>query len=416
MSFQQGLSGLNAATKSLEAIGNNVANANTAGFKQSQVQFADIYASTLVGSGAAQVGIGTQVAQVAQLFTQGNISASNNPLDMAINGGGFFRMSNNGAISYARNGQFTLSKEGFIESASGGRLTGYPADANGNVAIGAPAELKIDKADLAPAATTNYELKLTLDSRKAVLPAASFDPTDPTTFSDSTSVPVYDSLGNSHVLRTFYVKTATSAAGSTWTVFATNDDVPVGYVPPAVPVALGTMDFNNGGVLTGTTPSPLVAAMTVTTGAATPYNISIDQSGSQQFAQDFGVAKQLPDGYAAGMLTGFSVSKNGEIVGRYTNGQVNILGQVILSSFANPNGLQNIGDNQWVETAESGVPLTSTPGSSGLGSVQSSRIEDSNVDLTEELVNMITAQRYYQANAQTIKTQDQILQTLVNLR
>jgi flagellar hook protein FlgE len=156
--------------------------------------------------------------------------------------------------------------------------------------------------------------------------------------------------------------------------------------------------------------------MAVTSGAATPFNISIDHSGSQQFAQDFGVSKQLPDGYGAGTLTGFSVSTNGEIVGRYTNGRVNILGQVILSSFANPNGLQNIGDNQWVETSESGVPLTSTPGSSGLGALQSSRVEDSNVDLTAELVNMITAQRYYQANAQTIKTQDQILQTLVNLR
>ena len=416
MSFQQGLSGLNAATKSLEAIGNNVANANTVGFKQSQVQFSDVYANSLVGSGGTQIGIGTQVSRVAQQFSQGNVTASNNPLDMAINGGGFFRMSDNGAISYSRNGQFILSKEGYIESASGQRLTGYLADANGTVAIGAPGELRIDKADLAPAATTNYELKLTLDSRKAVLPAASFDPTDPTTFSDSTSVPVFDSLGNSHILRTFYVKTASGATGATWTVFATNDDVPIGYVPPAAPVPLGTMDFNNGGVLTGTTPSPLVAAMAVTSGAATPFNVSIDSTGTQQFAQDFGVAKQLPDGYAAGTLTGFSVSTNGEIVGRYTNGQVNILGQVILSSFANPNGLQNIGDNQWVETAESGVPLTSTPGSSGLGAVQSSRVEDSNVDLTAELVNMITAQRYYQANAQTIKTQDQILQTLVNLR
>ena len=416
MSFQQGLSGLNAATKSLEAIGNNVANASTVGFKQSQVQFSDIYASTLVGSGAAQIGIGTQVSRVAQLFSQGNVTASNNPLDMAINGGGFFRMSDNGAISYARNGQFILSKEGYIESGSGQRLTGYLADANGTVAIGAPAELRIDKADLAPAATTIYELKLTLDSRKADLSAASFDATDPTTFSDSTSVPVYDSLGNSHVLRTFYVKTASGSTGATWSVFATNDDVPIGYVPPAAPVALGTMSFNNSGTLTGTTPSPIVAAMAVTSGAATPFNISIDHSGSQQFAQDFGVAKQLPDGYGAGTLTGFSVSTNGEIVGRYTNGRVNILGQVILSSFANPNGLQNIGDNQWVETSESGVPLTSAPGSSGLGAVQSSRVEDSNVDLTAELVNMITAQRYYQANAQTIKTQDQILQTLVNLR
>ncbi len=413
MSFQQGLSGLNAATKSLEAIGNNVANSGTVGFKQSQVQFSDIYASTLTGSGASQIGIGTQVARVAQLFSQGNVTASNNPLDMAINGDGFFRMSTGGSISYARNGQFILSKEGFIENAAGGRLTGYMADINGVVATGAPTELVINKADLAPQATTTYDLALKLDSRKPDLVAANFDPNDPLTFSDATSAPVYDSLGNSHTLRTFYVKTA----GGQWSVFATNDGVPVETAPPTVPAGMiGTMAFNTGGALIGTTPSPLVATMAVTTGAATPFNISIDHTGTQQFAGDFGISKQLPNGYYAGTLTGFAVSSNGDIVGRYTNGQVKTLGQVILSSFANPNGLQNIGGNQWVETAESGVPRTSTPGSSGLGSVQSSRIEESNVDLTAELVNMITAQRVYQANAQTIKTQDQILQTLVNLR
>lgn len=416
MSFQQGLSGLNAASKSLEAIGNNVANSGTVGFKQSQVQFADIYASTLSGSGAAQIGIGVQVARVAQLFSQGNIAVSNNPLDMAINGDGFFRMSSGGTITYGRNGQFELTKEGYIQNASGARLTGYMADANGVVQNGAPVDLVINKADMGPAATTKYDVKLTLDSRKDVLDPLLFNPDDAATFSDSTSVPVYDSLGNSHILRTFYVKTA----GGEWSVFATNDGVPIGYNLPVTatnpPVPLGVMDFGTGGALVGTTPSPMVAAMAVTTGAVTPFNITLNVAGTQQFAQAFGVSKNLPDGYRPGTLTGFDVASDGSIMGRYSNGEVNVLGQVILSSFANPNGLQNIGDNQWVETAESGVPLTSTPGSSGLGVVQSARIEESNVDLTAELVNMITAQRVYQANAQTIKTQDQIMQTLVNLR
>lgn len=421
MSFQQGLSGLNAASKSLEAIGNNVANSGTVGFKQSQVQFADIYASSLTGTGVAEVGLGVQVARVSQLFSQGTVSASNNPLDMAINGGGFFRMSTNGAITYQRNGQFQLNKDGFIESASGAHLTGYVANAAGVVVNGNPTELKINSTDLAPAATSKYDLSLTLDSRKPDLTDAGFDPNDSTTFSDSTSSPVYDSLGNSHVLRTFYVKTA----GGQWSVYGTNDGVPivpssyVPAVPPAVDppyIPLGTMSFDSSGALTGTVPSPLVADMTVTTGAVSPFAIAINPAGTQQFAQDFSVLKQDPDGYASGQLTGFSVSNDGLIVGRYTNGRTSTLGQVILTTFANPNGLQNIGDNQWVETAASGVPLTSTPGTSGLGAVQSSRIEESNVDLTAELVNMITAQRVYQANAQTIKTQDQILQTLVNLR
>jgi flagellar hook protein FlgE len=412
MGFQQGLSGLNAATKSLEAIGNNVANSGTVGFKQSQVQFSDIYANTLTGSGSNDTGIGVQIARVAQLFSQGNVTSSANPLDMAISGNGFFRMSNNGAISYTRNGQFELDKQGFIVNAAGGRLTGYAVDAQGQILNGAPTDIQINGGDSLPQQTSVYDASLKLDSRKPDLTAAGFDPDDPTTFSDSTSVPVFDSLGNSHTLRTFYVKTGPGA----WSVFATNDGVPIGYTPPAAPVALGTMNFSTGGVLTGTTPNPLVAAMAVTTGAATPFNISIDYTGTQQNAGDFGVAKQFQDGFASGSLSGFNVSSDGTIVGSYTNGRSAVLGQVVLTNFANPNGLQNIGNNQWVETADSGVPLVSTPGTSGLGSVQSSRVEESNVDLTAELVNMITAQRVYQANAQTIKTEDQIMQTLVNLR
>jgi len=412
MSFQQGLSGLNAATKSLEAIGNNVANSSTVGFKQSQVQFSDIYANTLTGSGSNDTGIGVQIARVAQLFSQGNVATSANPLDMAISGNGFFRMSNNGAITYTRNGQFQLDKAGFIVNATGGKLTGYAVNAQGVVQNGAPTEIQINGGDSAPQATSIYDASLKLDSRKSDLTVAGFDPDDPATFSDSTSVPVFDSLGNSHTLRTFYVKTG---AGD-WSVFATNDGVPIGYTPPAVPVPLGTMSFSTGGILTGTTPNPIVASMAVTTGAATPFDISIDYTGTQQNAGDFGVAKQFQDGFASGSLSGFNVSTDGTIVGNYTNGRSAVLGQVVLTNFANPNGLQNIGGNQWVETADSGVPLTSTPGTSGLGSVQSARIEESNVDLTAELVNMITAQRVYQANAQTIKTEDQIMQTLVNLR
>lgn len=412
MSFQQGLSGLDAASKSLEAIGNNVANAATVGFKQSQVQFSDIYASTLLGSGASQIGIGTQVSRVAQLFSQGNVTASDNPLDMAINGNGFFRLNNNGAISYTRNGQFLPTKEGYIVSASGARLTGFLADANGVIQTGTPTDIVINKGDMAPRATDTYDLQVKLDSREDALDPADFDPTDPNTYTHATTAPVYDSLGNTHQLKTFYVKTGPNQ----WSVYATNDDVAVdtGSTPQGL---IGTMTFSgNGGALTGTTPDPMTIPLDVTTGATTPFNVTLNPTGTQQLAGEFALSKQLPNGYASGMLVDFSVGDGGMIVGRYTNGQVQALGQVILSNFANPNGLQNLGDNQWAETADSGVPMTSTPGSSGLGSVQSSRIEESNVDLTEELVNMITAQRNYQANAQTIKTQDQIMQTLVNLR
>ena len=409
MSFEQGLSGLNAASKNLEVIGNNVANAGTVGFKSAQAEFADVYASSLSGSGSSQVGIGTKVSQVAQQFTQGNITATNNPLDLAINGGGFFRLSHNGTVSYSRNGQFQLDKSGFIVNANGLRLTGYPVNASGVLSTGAPADLYVNTADIAPKVTAKVGAVLNLNSGSTV-PVLPFDTTDPTTFNNSTSVSVYDSLGNSHTLQTYYVKTAANS----WNVYATNDGVPIGYAPPATAVPVGTLSFNSSGVLTAG--SPIAISIPVTTGAGTPFTVAVDYTGSTQYGSAFSVNTLTQDGYASGKLNGFNTAADGSIVGRYTNGQSKTLGQVVLASFSNPNGLQPLGDNVWTDTAASGAALVGTPGSGPLGVLQSSATEDSNVDLTAELVNMITAQRNYQANAQTIKTQDQVLQTLVNLR
>ncbi|MEO6147771.1 MAG: flagellar hook-basal body complex protein, partial [Sulfuriferula sp.] len=237
MGFQQGLSGLNAASKSLEVIGNNVANANTVGFKESEAQFADVYANSLTGAGASQVGIGTKVAVVAQQFSQGNVTASNNPLDVAINGGGFFRMSSNGTISYARNGQFQLDKGGYIVNATGARLTGYGVSTAGVLATGAPTDLNINTADLIPKTTTKVNAVLNLDSGSTVPVTTPFNMADPTTYNSSTAVSVYDSLGNSHTLQTFYVKTS----ANNWDVYAANDGTPIGYVPPAAPVKVGSL-------------------------------------------------------------------------------------------------------------------------------------------------------------------------------
>ncbi|MGH8808028.1 MAG: flagellar hook protein FlgE [Noviherbaspirillum sp.] len=416
MAFQQGLSGLNAASKTMETIGNNVANASTVGFKKSQAQFADVYASSLIGSGSSPIGIGSKLARVSQQFSQANISGTNNPLDIAINGDGFFRMSNGGAISYTRNGQFQLNKGGFIEIASGGVLTGYPVGANGLISNGAPAPLQITNTALAPKSTANYKVNLNLDSGKPII-AAAFNHTDPATYNNQTSVGVYDSLGNSHTLSTFYknIGPAGAGLGNRWQVYATLDGVPVGYVPPAAAVPLTTITFSTGGVATPA-PPPVNASITLANGATSPQTISVDFAGTTQYALEFGVRDQTQDGYTAGNLVSFSLSPDGKIVGSYTNGQTNVLGQVALASFANPNGLTPQGDNAWAETSVSGPPLVSTAGNSGLGVVQSSAVEESNVDLTAELVAMITAQRIYQANAQTIKTEDQIMQTLVNLR
>jgi len=409
MSFQQGLSGLNAASKQLEVIGNNVSNANTVGFKQARAEFADVFANSLSGGGASQIGIGTKVSNVAQQFTQGNITATNNSLDIAINGGGFFRMSNNGSITYSRNGQFQMDKFGYIVDAENKRLTGYTASNTGVLSTGAPAEININTGDLQPSATAAVVGLVNLDSRNSSLPAAGFDPTDPTTYNNSTAVTVFDSLGNSHTLQSFFVKTAPGA----WNVYTAAD----GVSTTALPTPTATLTFTGTGLTPTVTPSNAApVSFAVTTGATTPVPLTLDYSGSTQFGSNFSVNSLSQDGYTSGRLAGFNTGSDGTIIGRYTNGQSKTLGQVVLANFINPNGLQSLGGNAWAESATSGASLVGTPNTGSLGVLQSSATEDSNVDLTAELVNMITAQRVYQANAQTIKTQDQVLQTLVNLR
>jgi flagellar hook protein FlgE len=412
MSFQQGLSGLNAASKSLDVIGNNVANANTVGFKQSEAEFADVFANSLNGSGGTQVGIGTTVRAISQQFAQGNITVTNNPLDIAINGKGFYRLSNNGAISYSRNGQFQLDKDGYIVNSDGMRLTGYTANAAGTLDTSAPADLRISSRDAMPKETSAIEAVLNLDSRETT-PAAAFDYRDPATYNSSTSLAAFDSLGNAHTLSLYFVR----AAGNNWSVYAASDGAGVpAVVPPAAPAVAGTLSFNADGSLNTTTSTmPSLAGIAVSTGA-NPMSYDVDFSGTTQFGSAFGVNSLGQDGYASGRLAGLSVGSDGTIQGRYTNGQTTTLGQVTIANFSNPQHLQPAGGNSWAETAESGAPLIGAPGSGTLGVLQSAAVEDSNVDLTAELVNMITAQRVYQANAQSIKTQDAVLQTLVNLR
>ncbi len=425
MSFQQGLSGLNAASKQLEVIGNNVSNANTVGFKQSRAEFADVFANSITGGGGSQIGIGTNLATVAQQFTQGNITSTNNSLDIAINGNGFFRMSSNGAVTYTRNGQFQLDKFGYIVDSASKRLTGYAADTNGNILSGAAVDLQINTADIQPVATTEIEGTINLDSRNNPLAATPiFDPTDPTTYNNSTAVTVYDSLGNSHTLQNFFRKTS----ANTWNVYTTVDGtaVPSATIPTARMTFTGTgvaptiQAFDATGATIAGTPSvtftPMNSAATPAPNGAAAVTTTIDYSKSTQFGSAFSINSLSQDGFTSGRLSGFNTSSDGTIVGRYSNGQSKNLGRVVLSSFTNPNGLQSLGGNAWSVSASSGPALTGAPGSGLLGVLQSSAVEDSNVDLTAELVNMITAQRVYQANAQTIKTQDQVLQTLVNLR
>ncbi len=413
MAFQHGLSGLNVATSNLDVIGNNIANANTVGFKQSQAQFSDIYANSLSGAIGSQIGIGAKVADVAQQFTQGNIASTENPLDMAISGNGFFRMSDNVAINYSRNGQFHIDSNGFIVNADNVNLTGFTTDVTGNIVAAAPTSLKIPQDDLTPQQTTSFSSGFNLDSRSVVpTPLPVFDATDPNTYTSTTSGTIFDSLGNSHVFSLYFQKTAANS----WDTFATVDG--------ATNVTLGgaasqALTFDTSGVLTAPA-APIAVSIDLATidptiGATSPLDFTLDLGESTQFGANFGVNSLAQDGYSSGRLVGFSVTGDGIFSGNYTNGESRTLGQVVLANFSNPQGLTTLGDNLWAESPDSGQPLVGPPQTGPLGTLQSSAVEDSNVDLTTELVNMITAQRTYQANAKTIETQDAILQTLVNL-
>ncbi|MDP1652684.1 MAG: flagellar hook protein FlgE [Rhodocyclaceae bacterium] len=405
MSFQQGLSGLNASSKALDSVSNNIANSGTIGFKSASTAFADVFAASL--GGGSQVGIGTTVAGINQQFTQGNITVTNNALDLAINGQGFYRLDNNGAISWTRNGQFNVDKDGYIVSSGGYRLTGYIANASNVIVPSSPAEIFINTSDLQPQPTGNsgagVEMGLNLDSREAVI-AAPFNVNDPTSYNSSTSATVFDSLGNPHLMSLFFKKTA----ANTWNLYTNLDG---GAASAATPVT-----FSATGALTAPPLGTIAQSHAVTTGATSPLAFNLNLTGSTQYGNIFGVNSIAQDGYTSGRLSGLSVASDGTVQGRYSNGQTRDLAQVVLGNFTNPNGLTSLGNNRWAETADSGQPLIGMPGSGSLGVIQSAAVEESNVDLTAELVNMITYQRAYQANAQSIKTQDQILQTLVNLR
>jgi flagellar hook protein FlgE len=410
MAFQQGLSGLNASSKALDVISNNVANASNVGFKLSGTQFADVYASALNGASAGvSIGIGTQVNKVAQVFNQGNITPTNNPLDVAINGAGFFRLDNNGSVAYSRNGQFQIDKNGYIINGQGYQLTGYPASSTGTILPASPSSIYIDTADLMPAQSANVAMGLNLDSRSTVPAnawvAAATSP-DPSTYNSSTSVTLYDSLGNSHIMTMYF---ATQGSGN-WDMYAQLDGGAT-FSPSGSPA----LTFDTSGQLTTTMPMT-VSGLAVTTGAVTPFSINLDLTGSTQYGSSFGVNRQTQDGFASGRLSGITIGDDGVIQGRYSNGQTRNLGQIVLANFANPQGLLSLGNNLWGESPTSGQPLVGAPSTGSLGQLTAGSVEESNVDLTAELVNMITAQRNYQANAQSIKTQDQVMQTLVNLR
>ena len=505
MSFNIGLSGLRAATKDLNDTGNNIANAGTAGFKQSRAEFSDVYAASVLGTGKNQQGSGVLLSNVSQLFNQGNINYTQNALDLAINGNGFFQVSNNGAISYSRAGYFGTDREGFIVDNFGYNLQGYATDANDQLQTGQISNLQIKTASQDPKPSSKVEQSFNLNSTSNVPANSPFSAADPSTYTSSTSTNIYDTQGNAHTFTQYFVKTgpndwqmntlidgahphagrANEAAIEAAKVGAadpedildaalaaldnpsdfrsrkeaqvtpllsatparSNSDVvaaitrvgansPISLnlsfdsagklkpinVPPA---ATGANDFwslgEDGTInLRQWTPATLNGGkppVPVANGALmSNTGINLDMRTATQFASAFAVNAVAQDGYTTGELAGIEIDDTGMIFARYTNGQSKVQGQLVLADFANVQGLTPVGKTQWVQSLASGEPVRN-PGRTGtLGAIQAGALEDSNVELSDQLVNLIVAQRNYQANAKTIETESAITQTILNLR
>jgi len=404
MSFRVAISGLKAAQSDLNVIANNISNTQTTGFKKSRTEFADVFAITDLGSGSNTPGSGVRLATISQQFSQGNISFTDNSLDMAISGRGFFVLDDNGSRLYTRAGTFGIDRSGFISNPDGKKLIAFSADSQGNI-TGAASPLQIDTSNITPQATSKMNLSLNLDASETVPATAVFDPTDPTSYTSSTSSTIYDSLGNSHLLGVYFVK---SAVPNTWNSYAVVDGAQVGGPDPLTFNSLGSLTIPANGAIT-------IPAFTASGGGA-PITMDLNYSKTSQYGAPFSVINIDQDGFATGRLSGLDIDQQGIIFARFTNGQSRVEGQIALADFPNPQGLQPLGATSWGDTYASGTPVVGAPGTSSLGLLQSGALEDSNVEVSEELVKMIIAQRAYQANAEVIRTDDAVTQAIINLR
>jgi len=414
MGFGIALSGIDAAQSDLNVTSNNIANSSTTGFKSSSSQFAELFAVSPQGVASTQSGNGVKLEQVQQNFSQGNITTTGNSLDLALSGSGMFAVSNNGALQYSRAGAFQTDKSGYVVNATGERLQVFLPTTTGSFNTTSLADLQLVTGDSAPNATTTAQMVYNLPANAAAPVTATFSPTDATSYNQSTSLTLYDSLGAAHTASLYMVKTATP---NVWDAYEYMDGNQVNTTPVQ-------LTYSSGGVLAsvvdaaGGTNKAAVSfgsySPAATTGA-NAMNVSYDLTKTTQYGDTFGVTSVTQDGYTTGKLSGISVDSTGIVQANYTNGRSTALGQVAIANFANQNGLQQIANTNWTQTYASGAPIYGAAGGSGFGLIQSGSLEESNVDVTAQLVNLITAQRAFQANAQAISTENQITQTIINI-
>lgn len=417
------LSGLNAANQQLSVISNNIANSNTTGFKSAVAKFADVYAQN--GAVGSQVGLGVKVAGVVQDFTEGSLTLTGKTLDLSISNNDFFVLGTPaGGQTYTRSGSFSTDSSGNIVDVAGNKLKGYAYSGTGaaQVLTSTLAPLTISTTAAAPSATTSATTKINLDSSATVPATAVFNPADPTSYNSRSDLTVYDSLGNSHTLTSFYVKTAVA---NTWNLHSYLDQGTAAQLGPSggdtVPANnFATMVFNSSGAITGVglpvaaTPTSRTLTFAIANGATAPLTIEHNFASSTQYASTTAVSSSTQDGYTSGKVTSISVSTSGVISANYSNGTTNNLGKVVTARFTNPQGLQILSDNQWVETSSSGTALIQSANSDS--AIRSGNLENSNVDLAKNLVDLISAQRYFQANTQAIQVANTTLDAIINIR
>ncbi len=440
MSFNTALSGLQAATVDLSVTSNNIANVSTTGFKHSRAEFADLFEISPFGNTPTSVGSGVQVSSVSQQFDQGNLKFTDATLDLAVSGQGFFVMNQDltgSDITYTRAGQFRIDNAGYLTNSAGEYVQAFPVDAAGNVtstSLNTTVPVQLPPTTGSPQATTEVEVGVNLSANATALNPTAFDPTASNTYSHSTSTTVYDSLGASHVMSYYFVHdlpgSPTNAANdpNQWVVFTyldgaavdINGGTPVNHLNGGAPVTTDAaiLNFNTDGSFDTVSPGLAQNTGIALTNGAAALTITHDFANNPmtQYSSPFSVSTLDPDGFATGRLTGLDISEDGMMRATYSNGISNPLGQIAMADFPNSQGLRSIGAASWKETIDSGAVITGGAGTGRFGLIQSGALETSNVDLTQQLVNLITAQRNFQANARSIETSNAVTDTIIQIR
>ena len=425
MSFYTSLSGLKGAQTDLGVVSNNIANVGSFGFKKSRAQFGDIVAASRTTAGQ-----GTRLKKIEQQFSQGGFEASSKELDLAIAGNGFFMTRDGltgGSTYFSRNGSFTIDSERYLVDSNGGYVQVLPVDPEGNVTSGgitSARNMQLPLTSGTPRATSLMELSIGFPSN-ADVPADraqyssgyTFDRLDPNSFNHSTQTVVYDTTGKALPATLYFSRTQSTTSGdptNTWDVyvFVGNEQASAGGTPPT-PL---TLEFDAAGALVSpTTPTALSAVQPA--GASAPIGLTLDfGAATNQSTGTFTLASLEQDGFTAGKLDDVTISEEGLVTVTFSNGETQALGKLVLANFSNPTGLKQRGDARWSITGDSGDATIGVPGEEGFGRVQAGALERANVDITEELVALIAAQRNFQANAKAIETANNMTQAIFNLR